>query len=154
MRASSELHAQHTILMSSSLCNRSNVVVVNIQYRLNVFGFLALPELQAESGLPNTTGNYAMQVRHHPHQGVLGMRCFVQDQRFALQWAQNNVRNFGGDPSRVLLFGQSAGGGSVCYHLVSSTSRTWHAAVVTASLGFPCLARAVPRRHRRVAHLQ
>jgi para-nitrobenzyl esterase len=67
------------------------VVVVTINYRLDVFGFLAHPELTKESGT-NSSGNY----------GLL-------DQIAALKWAQRNIRAFGGDPNRVTLFGESAG---------------------------------------------
>lgn len=46
----------------------------------------------------------------------------LKDQRFSLQWTQKNVRAFGGDPNQVTLFGQSAGGFSVCQHITSPAS--------------------------------
>jgi para-nitrobenzyl esterase len=67
-------------------------VVVTINYRIGVLGFLALPSLTAESS-HHSSGNY----------GLL-------DQIAALEWVHRNVAAFGGDPDRVLLFGQSAGG--------------------------------------------
>jgi para-nitrobenzyl esterase len=67
------------------------VLVVTTNYRLDVFGFLAHPELTKESGT-NSSGNY----------GLL-------DQIAALKWVQKNIRAFGGDPSRVTVFGESAG---------------------------------------------
>ena len=71
------------------------VVLVSINYRLGVFGFLAHPELSAES--PNgVSGNY----------GVLDM---IQ----GLKWVKQNIAQFGGDPDNVMIFGQSAGGGAV-----------------------------------------
>ena len=71
------------------------VVLVSINYRLGVFGFLAHPELAAES--PNgVSGNY----------GVLDM---IQ----GLKWVKENIAQFGGDPDNVMIFGQSAGGGAV-----------------------------------------
>ena len=71
-----------------------NMIVVNMGYRLGVFGFYADEELAAES--PNgTTGNY----------GLL-------DQIKALEWVRNNIAAFGGDPNNVTLSGESAG--SVC----------------------------------------
>jgi para-nitrobenzyl esterase len=74
---------------------RHNVVVVTFGYRLGAFGFLALPELSAESG-GHGSGNY----------GLL-------DQIAALDWVKRNIAAFGGDPDRVTIFGQSAGSMSV-----------------------------------------
>ena len=72
-----------------------DVVLVSINYRLGVYGFMAHPLLSAES--PNgVSGNY----------GILDM---IQ----ALKWIQKNVEQFGGDPNNVMIFGQSAGGGAV-----------------------------------------
>jgi para-nitrobenzyl esterase len=76
------------------LANRG-VVVVSMNYRLGVFGFLVLPELAAESGR-NSSGNY----------GLL-------DQAAALQWVHRNIAAFGGDPDNVTIFGESAGSFSV-----------------------------------------
>lgn len=77
-----------------------NVVMVSINYRVGAFGFLALP------GSPEAPGNV----------GLL-------DQRLALQWVQNNIQYFGGDPRQVTLFGESAGAASVGMHLLSAPSR-------------------------------
>ena len=72
-----------------------DVVIVSINYRLGVFGFMAHPLLSAES--PNgVSGNY----------GILDM---IQ----GLKWIKNNIAQFGGDPDNVMIFGQSAGGGAV-----------------------------------------
>ena len=74
---------------------REGVIVVNMGYRLGVFGFFADAELAEES--PNkTTGNY----------GLL-------DQIRALQWVQDNIASFGGDPGNVTLAGESAGSACV-----------------------------------------
>ncbi|MBQ6465293.1 MAG: carboxylesterase family protein [Oscillospiraceae bacterium] len=74
---------------------RKGVIVVNMGYRLGVFGFLATEELRAES--PNgTTGNY----------GLL-------DQIKALEWVRDNIAAFGGDPDNVTLAGESAGSACV-----------------------------------------
>ena len=74
---------------------RKGVIVVNMGYRLGVFGFLADEELMAES--PNgTTGNY----------GLL-------DQIKALEWVRDNIAAFGGDPDNVTLAGESAGAACV-----------------------------------------
>jgi len=72
------------------IADEEDVVVVTMNYRLSIFGF---------PGNPTSTANL----------GLL-------DQRMALKWIQNNIGKFGGDPDRITLFGQSAGGGSVDYY--------------------------------------
>jgi para-nitrobenzyl esterase len=84
--------------------SKHGVVVVTIQYRLGAFGFLALPELTAESP-HHASGNY----------GIL-------DQIAALKWIKENVAKFGGDPANVTVFGQSAGGNDTGQLLVSPLS--------------------------------
>lgn len=74
---------------------RKGLVVVTLNYRLGVLGFLAHPELTKESDR-NASGNY----------GLL-------DQVAALEWIKKNIAAFGGDPGRVTIAGQSAGAGSV-----------------------------------------
>ena len=74
---------------------QKGAVVVTLNYRLGAFGFLAHPSLARESP-HHAAGNY----------GLL-------DQIAALQWVQRNITRFGGDPSRVTIFGESAGGFSV-----------------------------------------
>ena len=71
---------------------RRGVITVSIAYRVGALGFLAHPELSKESP-DGHSGNY----------GIL-------DQIFALQWIQRNIKNFGGDPSKVTIFGESSGG--------------------------------------------
>ncbi len=70
---------------------QKGVVLVSIAYRLGVFGFMAHPELSRESG--RGSGTYG-----------------IQDMIAGLQWVKNNIAGFGGDPSRVTIFGESAGG--------------------------------------------
>jgi len=74
---------------------KKGVVVVTTNYRLGVFGFLAHPELTAESP-QHASGNYA-----------------ILDHVAALKWVQRNISAFGGDPGRVTIFGESAGSWSV-----------------------------------------
>lgn len=78
----------------STIVAMSGAVVVAIQYRLDVFGFLSLDQT-------NATGN----------QGIL-------DQSLALKWIYENIQSFGGDPSKITIQGESAGASSVFYHLI------------------------------------
>jgi para-nitrobenzyl esterase len=103
---------------------RKGVIVVSIAYRLGPLGFLAHPLLSHESK-NNVSGNY----------GLL-------DQIFALQWVQRNIAAFGGDPKNVTIFGESAGGASVCELLVSPLTKGLFQAAIAESGG----ARA-PIRH-------
>lgn len=73
---------------------RKGAVVVTLNYRMGAFGFLAHPALAAESN--GASGNYG-----------------IMDQVAALKWVQRNITRFGGDPSKVTIFGESAGGNSV-----------------------------------------
>ena len=84
---------------------RHGIVAVTVNYRLGVFGFLALPALTKESP-HHASGNY----------GLL-------DQQAALRWVRDNIRAFGGDPSRVTIAGQSAGSMSVSAQMASPLSR-------------------------------
>jgi len=84
-----------TPLYAGDVLARQGVVIVTFNYRLGVFGFLAYPQLAQESPR-HATGNY----------GLL-------DQVAALQWVQRNIAAFGGDPSRVTVFGQSSGSISI-----------------------------------------
>ena len=87
-------------------------VLVTINYRLGLFGFLAHPELAAESS-DRVSGNY----------GLL-------DQIAALEWVRDNIAAFGGDPGKVTIFGESAGGEAVLNLLTSPRARgLFHAAI-------------------------
>ena len=96
---------------------RKGVVFVTINYRLGVFGFMAHPELSAESGR-NTSGNY----------GIL-------DQIAALKWVQKNISAFGGDPSRVTIAGQSAGSFSVNMLVISPEAKGLFSKAIAQSGG-------------------
>ena len=80
-------------------------VLVTINYRLGLFGFFAHPDLAAESP-DRVSGNY----------GLL-------DQIAALEWVRDNIAAFGGDPTRVTIFGESAGGEAVLNLLTSPRAR-------------------------------
>jgi len=81
------------------------VVLVSFNYRLGRFGFFAHPALTAESP-SGPLGNYA-----------------YLDQIAALQWVRKNISSFGGDPGKVTIFGESAGGGSVLTMMTSPLAR-------------------------------
>jgi len=95
------------------------VVTVSMNYRMGRLGFFAHPALESEApGEPS--GNY----------GYL-------DQLAALQWVQRNIAAFGGDPAKVTIFGESAGGGSVIAHMVSPLSRGLFRGAILQSPGVP-----------------
>ena len=94
---------------------RQGVVVVSINYRLGVLGWLAHPALSAESA-QDVSGNY----------GLL-------DQIAALQWVKRNIAAFGGDPANVTIAGQSAGGLSVMFLMASPPARGLFAKAIAES---------------------
>ncbi len=96
---------------------RQGVVLVSINYRLDIFGFLAHPELSAESGT-KASGNY----------GLL-------DQIAALQWVQKNIAAFGGDPQRVTVFGESAGAMDISLLMASPLTKGLFARAIGESGG-------------------
>ncbi len=85
------------------LVRRDGIIGVTLNYRLGALGFLALPQMQAEDRAAGDAG--------------------LLDQQLALRWVRDNVAAFGGDPARVTIGGESAGGYSVCAHLVAPGSR-------------------------------
>jgi para-nitrobenzyl esterase len=84
---------------------RKGIVVLTVNYRLNIFGFFAHPELSKETSYKGS-GNY----------GLL-------DQQMALKWVQKNIAAFGGDPKRVTIAGESAGSISVSAQMASPLSK-------------------------------
>uniref|UniRef100_H3C766 Carboxylic ester hydrolase n=1 Tax=Tetraodon nigroviridis TaxID=99883 RepID=H3C766_TETNG len=93
------------------LTKSEDVIVVSMNYRLSVFGFLSLPNN------PNVRGNAGLM-----------------DQRLAIQWVVDNIAAFGGDPSQITLFGESAGSISVGLHVLSPGSNGLFKRAVMQSL--------------------
>ena len=99
------------ITYPSDILALQGVVVVVIQYRLGPFGFLT-------TGDSISPGNFGML-----------------DQVEALKWVKDNIKNFGGNPSKVTIFGASAGGTSVSLHLMSPLSRNlFHQAIAESGV--------------------
>ncbi|GCD96106.1 carboxylesterase/lipase family protein [Embleya hyalina] len=98
------------------LASDGDVIVVSPNYRLGVFGFLAHPALD-HGKARNLSGNFGLE-----------------DQQAALRWVQRNAAAFGGDPGNVTIFGESAGGTSVCAQLAAPTSAgLFHRAIVQSA---------------------
>ena len=92
---------------------QKGIVVVTANYRLNIFGFFADPELTAESPY-KASGNY----------GLL-------DQNAALKWVHQNIAAFGGDPNKITIGGESAGSISVSEQMASPMSKN----LITGAIG-------------------
>lgn len=100
------------------LQSKSSIVVVTLNYRLNVFGFLGSRELKQRSE-DSSTGNYGLQ-----------------DQRLALTWVRDYIKSFGGNCLDVTIFGESAGGNAVLYHLTQPASFGLYKKAIVQSGGF------------------
>ena len=105
----------YEVTMDGDAWARRGVILVTINYRLGIFGFLSHPGLTAEQG---QSGNYG-----------------TMDQIAALQWVHDNIGQFGGDPDNITVFGQSAGAMSVKTLLVSPMSRDLMAKAIIQSGG-------------------
>ena len=99
------------------LCQRGDVVVVTLNHRLNLFGYLYLAELGGDAFADS---------------GNVGQLDIIA----ALQWVQANIANFGGDPGRVMIFGESGGGGKVSTLLAMPAARgLFHRAAIESGPG-------------------
>lgn len=103
--------------LDGSALARRGVVLVSFNYRLGRFGFFAHPALMAEAA-GGPTGNWGLM-----------------DQVAALRWVQRNIESFGGNPDRITLFGQSAGGASVAQLMLNPELRGQFAAAIVQSSG-------------------
>ena len=100
-----------------SLAGRSQVVVVTINHRLNIFGFLSLEEIAGKT---------------YAGSGAAGALDII----LALQWVRNNIENFGGDPGRVTIFGESGGGSKVSHLLgMPSAKGLFHRGIIQSGPG-------------------
>lgn len=86
------------LLAASGNSSNGDIIYVSLNYRLGALGWTGGPSYQAEGGISN-----------------LGL----YDQRFALEWIQENIHLFGGDKNRVTVFGESAGGGSIMHQITA-----------------------------------
>lgn len=95
------------------LAKEAGAVVVSINYRLGVLGFMPHPGFDADHN-----GAYALE-----------------DQRLAMHWVRRNIAAFGGDPENITLAGESAGGASVCMHLLTpeATEGLFHKAIIQSA---------------------
>lgn len=119
---------------------KGKAILVTVNYRLNIFGFVGSDALRSRDSDSGSTGNYG-----------------IQDQRLAFDWVHKNigklfniwwhcsfflnnfgffVASFGGDPEKVTIFGESAGAGSMSAHLVMPRSRGLYHRVVLESGAF------------------
>ena len=99
-----------TIYDGVAIAALGNVVVVTVNYRLGALGFLVSSDKNA---IPGNMG--------------------LMDQFVAMQWVRDNIAAFGGDPNRVTIFGESAGGASVSLHLLSPFSKGYYIRAIAES---------------------
>ena len=85
------------MIEASQVNSTEGIIFVSFNYRLGAFGWLSGPTLQSDG-----TANAGLY-----------------DQRLALQWVQDNIHTFGGDPNRVTVIGESAGGGSILHQITA-----------------------------------
>lgn len=93
--------ASTLVFDGTTLATEENVIVVNFNYRLNLFGFLYMD---------------------HPD---MDTNCGLMDQVLAMKWVRDNVASFGGDPDNITLMGHSAGSACVGLHMISNISRNY-----------------------------
>src|SRR3954447_21705739 len=102
-----------------TMASLTNTLVISINYRLGAFGYLALPQLDAET--PQGSGSWGLM-----------------DQLQALKWVRREVKAYGGDPKRVTIAGQSAGAGSVCGLLAAPSAKGYFQRAILESGSSSC----------------
>ncbi|GHH28464.1 carboxylesterase/lipase family protein [Streptomyces lanatus] len=111
-------------VVPDTFARRTGTVVVTANYRLGAMGFLATSGLDSEAR-DGVSGNFGML-----------------DQQAALRWVRANIGRFGGDPGRVTIAGESAGGRSVCTQLASPTAKgLFRAGIIQSGAYGDCAAR-------------
>src|SRR4051812_32502552 len=102
-----------------TMASETDTIVISINYRLGAFGYLALPQLDAET--PQGSGSWGLM-----------------DQLQALKWVRREVKAYGGDPKRVTIAGQSAGAGSVCGLLAAPSAKGYFQRAIIESGSSSC----------------
>lgn len=115
---------------------KQGVVVASIEYRTGALGFLALPELSKESGR-GISGNYGLM-----------------DQILALKWIKDNIAAFGGDPDKITIFGESAGGIAVSMLCASPLAKGLFRAAICESGGSFCPVDSVRNNNNGIRDLK
>lgn len=116
----------------ASLARAGDVIVVTVNYRIGALGFLDLT---------------SMATPEHPFDGNLALKDIL----VALRWVQRNIAAFGGDPARVTVFGESAGGGLVTTLLATPSAQGLFSRAIAESS--PATSMYGPARARRIAEL-
>ncbi len=125
---------EHYAYDGEELSRSRDVVVVTLNHRLNVLGYLDLSACGAE----------------YANSGNVGMADIVE----ALRWVRKNIASFGGDPENVTIFGQSGGGGKVTTLLqMPAADGLYHRAVIQSGVMDPGPGEEVRRKGRRMAEL-
>jgi para-nitrobenzyl esterase len=104
-----------SIYNPTQMAIEGKTIIVTINYRLGILGYLADAALDTASA-QNASGNYGLR-----------------DQQFALRWVKQNISAFGGNPNNVTIFGESAGGFSVCANIVSPAATGLFQRAITES---------------------
>ncbi len=107
----------HEMEFDGDAIAKRGAILVTVNYRLGVLGYMAHPALTARDG---HSGNYGLM-----------------DQIFALKWVKENIAAFGGDPENITIFGQSAGGGSVQSIMTSPLAKGLFKRAIIQSAGSP-----------------
>lgn len=110
------MSSHNTLYNMSKMVHATDAIGVSFNYRLGVEALVAHPLLTQEDPSHRSSGAYGFE-----------------DQVFALQWVQRNIQKFGGDPKQVTIYGESAGGGAVVYHLFSPKSKGLFQGAIAAS---------------------